>query len=88
MCSSHDALDNFRWMHENISTRPTQIAEVVPLPTVAEGHHDASGIGAGGIWFPTPSLIPREGFNNTQPLAWRFKWPQHIVNRLITDDNP
>ena len=84
----HDALDDFRWMHENISTRPTRIAELVPLPPVAEGHHDASGIGAGGVWFPTPHLTPRDGFNNTQPLAWRFKWPQHITNRLITDDNP
>jgi hypothetical protein len=84
----HDALDDFRWMHSNISTRPTRIAELVPLPPVAEGHHDASGIGAGGIWFPSPAITPRGHYTNTAPLAWRFKWPQDIVNQLITDTNP
>ncbi len=45
----HDALDDFRWMQDNIASRPTRIAEVVPLPPIAEGHHDASGSGASGI---------------------------------------
>ncbi len=84
----HDALNDFRWMHSNISARPTRIAELVPLPPVAQGHHDASGCGAGGIWFPSPALVPRQGYTNTQPLAWRFKWPQEIVNKLVTDQNP
>ena len=57
----HDALDDFRWMHQHISTRPTCIAELVPLPPVAEGYHDASGIGAGGIWFPSSNITPRVG---------------------------
>ena len=45
----HDALEDFRWMHNNISSRPTRIAEIIPLLPAAEGHHDASGIGAGGV---------------------------------------
>jgi hypothetical protein len=53
---AHDALDDFCWMHDNIALRPTHIAEVVPLPPIAEGHHDASGSGAGGIWFPDPNV--------------------------------
>jgi hypothetical protein len=61
----HHALEDFRGMQENISTRPTRIAEVVPLPLVAEGHHDASGLGAGGIWFPGPHLAPPTGFTST-----------------------
>ena len=52
----HDALDDFRWMQQNISTRLTRIAELVPLLPVAEGHHDASGTGAGGIWFPSNDI--------------------------------
>ena len=84
----HDALDDFRWMHKHISTRPTRIAELVPLHPVAEGHHDASGTGAGGIWFPSSNITPRVGYVNTKPLAWQYKWPQHIVDRLVTDDNP
>jgi hypothetical protein len=33
----HHALENFRWMQENISTRPTQIAEVVVWCTPMSG---------------------------------------------------
>ena len=84
----HDALDDFRWIHNHISTRPTRIAELVPLLPVAEGHHDASGAGAGGIWFPSSTITPRDGYVSTAPVAWRFKWPQHIVDRLVTDTNP
>jgi len=66
----HDALDDFRWMHTNISTRPTRIAELIPLPPVAAGHHDALGKGAGGIWFPGAQLTPREGYTSSSPLVW------------------
>ena len=45
----HQALDDFRWMLNDISHRPTRIAEVVPLNASAVGHHDASGKGTGGI---------------------------------------
>ena len=58
----HDALNDFRWMLKNIQERPTRIAELVPLLSSAEGHHDASAAGAGGIWFPAPHLAPREGY--------------------------
>ena len=84
----HDALDDFRWMQQHVATRPTRIAELVPLPPVAEGHHDASGTGAGGIWFPSSNITPRVGYVNTQPLAWRYKWPKHITDRLVTEANP
>ena len=84
----HDALNDFRWMHANISTRPTRIAELIPLPPVAVGHHDASGKGAGGIWFPGPQLTPRVGYTASSPLVWRHEWPQHITSLLVTDSNP
>ena len=48
----HHALDDFRWMLSVIENRPTRIAELVPLLASAEGHHIASGLGAGGVWFP------------------------------------
>ena len=84
----HNALDDFRWMHNNIATRPTRIAEIIPLLPAAEGHHDASGIGAGGVWFLGDNIIPREGYVKGKPILWRYKWPQYIVDRLITDQNP
>lgn len=84
----HNALDDFRWMHDHITTRPTRIAELVPLLPVAEGHHDASGLGAGGIWFPGPTITPRGSYTIAQPVAWRFQWPKRITDCLVTDDNP
>ncbi|KAL3806886.1 hypothetical protein ACHAXA_000796 [Cyclostephanos tholiformis] len=28
------------------------------------------------------------GYTNKSPLAWRFKWPQDIINKVVTDANP
>ena len=84
----HNALDDFRWMHNNIASRPTRIAEIIPLLPAAEGHHDASGIGAGGVWFLGDQITPREGSVGGKPILWRYKWPQHIVERLVTEHNP
>lgn len=84
----HHALADFRWMHDNIASRPTRIAELVPLDPVAEGHHDASGSGAGGIWFPSATLVSRLGYHALKPLLWRHEWPDYIKQRLVTEDNP
>jgi hypothetical protein len=75
-------------MQEKISTRPTWIAEVVPLPPVAKGHQDTSGLGAGSIWFPGPHLVPCLGFTSTQPLVRWHQWPDFISSWLVTADNP
>ena len=84
----HQALDDFRWIADDLSTRPTRIAELVPLAPAAEGHHDASGAGAGGVWFPGDSLTPREGWTANQPVIWRVPWPQHIRDKLVSSNNP
>ena len=83
----HQAIADFKWILKDMSSRPTRIAEVVPLNSSAEGHHDASGKGAGGVWFPAPHLQARRG-HDTRPLIWRLKWPQHIIDSLVTDKNP
>ena len=83
----HDALADFRWILNDLKRRPTRIAELVPLLAAAEGHHDASGKGAGGVWFPAKHLVPREGYKS-QPVLWRLKWPQHIIDQLVTMENP
>ena len=87
----HQALNDFRWMHQDIASRPTRIAELIPLSSSALGDHDASGHGAGGVWFPHQSLDSRSGQNKSPPhapLLWRIKWPQDITDSLITEDNP
>eukprot|EP00804_Cyclotella_cryptica_P029635 CCRYP_019021-RA/>CCRYP_019021-RA protein AED:0.08 eAED:0.21 QI:0/-1/0/1/-1/0/1/0/359 len=84
----HHALEDFRWMHDNIASRPTRIAELVPLDPAAEGHHDASGSGVGGIWFPSATLVSRSGYHSLKPLLWRHQWPDYIKQRLVTEVNP
>ena len=54
----HQALEDFRWLICNMSSRPTGIAELVPLHSLAEGHHNASSKGAGGVWLPAAHLAP------------------------------
>eukprot|EP00804_Cyclotella_cryptica_P010191 CCRYP_013818-RA/>CCRYP_013818-RA protein AED:0.30 eAED:0.39 QI:67/0/0/1/0/0/2/0/150 len=71
----HHALEDFRWMHDNIASP-------------AEGHHDASGSGVGGIWFPSATLVSRSGYHSLKPLLWRHQWPDYIKQRLVTEVNP
>eukprot|EP00804_Cyclotella_cryptica_P023818 CCRYP_011179-RA/>CCRYP_011179-RA protein AED:0.32 eAED:0.33 QI:0/0/0/1/0/0/2/0/551 len=84
----HHALEGFRWMHDNIASRSNCIAELVPLDPVAEGHHDASGSGAGGIWFSSATLVSRSGHHALKPLLWCQQWPDYIKQRLVTEVNP
>eukprot|EP00804_Cyclotella_cryptica_P027344 CCRYP_016217-RA/>CCRYP_016217-RA protein AED:0.34 eAED:0.34 QI:0/-1/0/1/-1/1/1/0/129 len=72
---------------DNIASRPTRIAELVPLDPAAEGHHDASGSGVGGIWFPSATLVSRSGYHSLKPLLWRHQWPDYI-KQLVTEVNP
>ena len=84
---THDTITDFKWMLQNIDSRPTRIAELIPLQPSALGHHDASGLGAGGVWFPAPSLNPRQDYTG-DPILWRYKWPKSITSRIITECNP
>ena len=84
----HQALDDFRWIANDLASRPTRIAELVPLTPVAEGHHDASGKGAGGIWFPGEGLVPRTGIDATKPVVWRLEWPADVTADIVSSDNP
>ena len=83
----HHALDDFRYLFQDIANRPTRIAELVPLLTSAIGHHDASGLGAGGVWFVPPHISKQLGYNN-RPVVWRVEWPNFIKTQLVTPDNP
>jgi len=71
--------------------RPTRIAELIPLNASATGCHNTSGEEAGGVWFPHESLAPRATpgtVPSTQPIVWRYRWPQDIIDSLVTEDNP
>ena len=83
----HNALEDFRWILSDIKSCPTRISKLVPLLASAKGHHDASGAGARYVWFPTNHLNPRVGYQNA-PVLWRLNWPQHIIDELVTTENP
>jgi len=84
----HQALDDFRWLVEDIEARPTRLAEVIPLNPIADGHHDASGAGAGGVWWPGEAAVPRGTCVPLQPVLWRHEWPQWVRDSLVTAERP
>ena len=83
----HQALNDFRYLVEDIANQPTRIAELVPLLASAVGHHDASGLGAGGVWF-VPNHVSRRLGYKSGPVVWRYEWPDTIKQQLVTTDNP
>jgi hypothetical protein len=57
----HDCLDDFRWISNDLASRPTRLYEIVPQthPELL-GAQDACGYGMGGVWFPvSPELKSR-----------------------------
>jgi hypothetical protein len=80
---THAFLDDFRWLVEDVGSRPTEISEIVPdaIPAT-KGVCDASGHGLGGVYFvPLPN-------GQTLPMLWRQQWPSSIPTRLISSSNP
>ena len=48
---THEAIADFAALAKNVASRPTRIAELIPLHPSVIGSHDASGKGAGGVIF-------------------------------------
>jgi hypothetical protein len=83
----HQAVSDFKMLLNDVATRPTRIAELIPLHASATGHHDASKQGAGGVWFPAAHLESRTTARPT-PVVWRVQWPKAVQDQLVTDANP
>jgi hypothetical protein len=77
-----NALHDFKWLADDLSSRPTSIAELVPDHPIAIGPHDASGFAMGGCWLPAVngSTITR--------ILWCCRFPPEVTATLITDANP
>jgi len=96
----HGALSDFAWIQATLAERPTRLFELVPATPSLVGAHDASGHGAGGVWFSpsAPSraaaMISQTGptslrsWPQTSPIVWRTSFPPDIVAQLCTHDNP
>lgn len=75
----HDQLDDFRWLAQNLSSRPTRWGELIDSDPLFLGAVDASGDGMGGVWLH---------YDNTQrPLFWRHKFDAALVKRLVSATN-
>lgn len=76
--SVHDFLADFWWLANDVASRPTRIAEVIPADPVTRGACDASGDGMGGVHFIS-------GHNGQLvPLLWRQRLPTRVTNDLVS----
>ena len=64
----------------DLAKRPTHISEIVPSDPHYIGHCDASGSGAGGVWF--------SGTRCMIPTVWRVQFPPDITAAVVSDSNP
>lgn len=56
----HDCLEDFRFLDQDLTARPTRLFEIVPQdPPEILGASDACGYGIGGIAFPSATTIRR-----------------------------
>jgi hypothetical protein len=75
----HDQLNHFQWLADELESRPTRWAEIVDSVPTFLGTVDASGLGMGGTWLSTNSLVA--------PLLWRVPFSQELQNSLVSSEN-
>jgi hypothetical protein len=79
----HAILKDFRLLAQDLATRPTRLAEIVPTDRPSTlGAHDAAASGIGGI-----HVVPMED-GSVDPILWRSPFTPVIASRLVSSDNP
>ena len=78
--STRDKLRDWKWLAEEIATRPTSIAEVVRHPFSIWQATDAAKAGMGGLVFD----LTKEA----EPIVWRQRFPADIQSHWVSDVNP
>jgi len=99
----HDQLDDLRWMAQQLTERPTRLAEIIPMEAQYVGTCDAAGAGMGGVWLPDSgdlTTVPARNLVGAlphrrlrpvaahPPILWRHQFPQHIRDNLVSSTNP
>ena len=96
----NDALDDFKWLVEDVAKRLTRMYDLVPLCPTLDGYHDASGYMYGGVVLPGPTATPRTlllqpsdvrpspKLMGAHPIVWRMPFPKDIVESLVSWTNP
>jgi hypothetical protein len=75
----HDALDDFRWLADNLFDRPTRLYELVEQVPTLVGATDACGVGLGGVSFDLRT--------DSHPRLWRLPVPADLSEQLVSDKN-
>ena len=75
----HAEIAHWRHLCDDTLSRPAYIVEVVQRLATALGYCDASGKGAGGVWFD----LNGDGVK----FVWRLQWPEDIVADLVSWTN-
>ena len=55
----HEALDEFKWLADDVAKRLTRMYELVRLRPTVDSYHDASEYMCGGVVLPGPTATPR-----------------------------
>ncbi|KAI2511269.1 adenylate kinase [Fragilaria crotonensis] len=75
------ALLDLRQLVLKLADRPTHVNEILLHGAPAYiGYCDASGFGAGGVWFSGTEPLPE--------TVWRLQWPRDITAAIISESNP
>ena len=80
--AAHGFLNDFRWLAQDLSARPTRIAELIPTKPSVVGACDAAGTGMGGVFF-----VPSHD-GSIQPYLWRHAFPQAVQSQLVSFSQP
>ena len=96
----HDALDNLKWLTEDVAKPPTRMYELIPIRPTLDGYHNASGYMCGGVVLPGPTTTPRKlpphhraarpspNPTGAHPIVWRMSFPKNIVKSPVSWTNP
>jgi hypothetical protein len=71
-----DLLEDFRWVVQDLTARPTHLYELFPDRRYA---CEACKAGMGGVWYP---------YGAVDPLVWRVPFPSDVQRRVVTTENP
>jgi hypothetical protein len=79
----HAFLQDFRWLADELVSRPTSMLKVVPSSNPGTiGACDASHMGMGGVLF-----IPQLD-GAIKPYLWRSPFPSKVTRQLVSTVNP
>jgi hypothetical protein len=71
---------------KDLASRPTRLAEILPMPPSFVGACDAAKVGMGCVWLPPNMPSPR--MPDHAPIVWRAPFPQKIQNLVVSEKNP